>query len=124
MATIQPVYRLNTVPWTLTAGAAIVGGEVLIVSAANTVTKSAGASVAAIGIAATDAASGANVLVYPLEGVFEVTAAGAIAAGALVTSAAAGKVDTLGGGAKDLAIGIALTVASADGDTIRVKFFR
>ena len=122
MATILPVYKLGTQPWTMTAGAAITGGQVLIISAANTVTKSAGTSVAAIGIAADDAASGANVLVWPLEGVFEVTASGAIAAGAVVTSDANGKVATLAAGAKDLAIGKALTVAAADGDTIRVKF--
>lgn len=77
-----------------TTSAAVTGGQVLVVSGEDTVAASAGASSAWLGVAAHDAASGAQVVVYT-EGVFELAASGAIAAGARVISAAAGAVATI-----------------------------
>ena len=81
------------------------------------------ATAAWLGVATMDAASGAKVGVTS-GGVQELTAGGAIAVGANVMSAAAGKVVTIGAGTAFQVVGIALTVASADGDKIRVKMAR
>lgn len=104
-------------PFTLPTSAAVVGGRVLIVSGAGTVSH-AGADAAAeslIGVAGFDAASGERVTIYPLKGaVHRLTAGAAIAAGALIGTLAAGKVDDTGTNR----FAVALTAAAADGDII------
>ena len=105
---------------TFTADAAITAGQVLYVSAARQVTPTAGANAAVIGIAAHDAADGDKVLVL-VGGVVKVVASAAISAGALVVSAAAGKVATIASNTFDKLIGRALTAASDDGDVIEVR---
>lgn len=105
---------------TFTADAAITAGQVVFVSAPRQVTPTAGASAAVIGVAATDAADGDNVTVL-VGGVVKVVASAAIAAGALVVSAAAGKVATIGANTFDKLIGRALTASAADGDIIELR---
>lgn len=118
------VYAPNTFPAerkTYTAGAAITAGQVVYLSAANTVSPTAGANAAWVGVAAFDAASGAQVTVYR-EGTHTVAASGAIAAGALVCSAAAGAVSDFGSGtAFSQVIGVAETAAANSLVTISIR---
>lgn len=107
-----------------TAGAAITGGQVLVYSAADTVTPSAGASSAFAGVAAHDAASGSPVTVLAGSGIVHETqtTAAAVAAGALLAPAAAGAV--AGGAAAGTEIGVAVRAVSAAGGILRWKTTR
>lgn len=107
---------------TFTATADVVGGRLVDAGATNRSCTPAGAdSAKVLGVAGTDAVSGDKVLVYTRPtGVHQLVANGAIAIGAKVISAAAGKVATVGAGANP--IGIALEAAAADLDVIDVLF--
>lgn len=122
MADYIPIFKPG-MDLTMTAGAAIVGGRLVAVSANNTVTETAAATEKWLGVAMQDAASGAKVAVTS-GGVQELTAGGAVAIGVNVVAAAAGKVVTVGAGTAFQVVGIALTTAAADGDKIRVKMAR
>lgn len=122
MAEYIPIFKPGE-DITMTAGAAITGGRLVFVSAANTVQETAGATAAWLGVATTDAASGAKVGVTS-GGVQEVTASGAVAVGDVLVPAAAGRVAAIGAGTNYAQqVGVALT-AAADGAKIRVKFTR
>lgn len=108
--------NLNLVNKKLVAGADVQKGQVLYVSGDMTVSPTTAASPAVIGVAMFDAKAGEPVAVE-CEGLMKLTAAGTIAAGARVASAAGGKVAT----GTDNTIGVALNAATADGDVI-VKF--
>ncbi|MGH3693243.1 MAG: capsid cement protein [Pseudonocardiaceae bacterium] len=117
-----PIYKPGN-DITLTVGATpVVGGNLVALSAANTVIPTTGATAAWLGVATQDAAVGAKVGVTS-GGVQELVAGGAIAVGAMVIPAAGGKVVTVGAGTFGQNVGIAMTVA-ADGDKIRVKMAR
>lgn len=105
-------------PFTLPVSAAVTGGRVLAVSGAGTVAHAAADSALAIGVAGFDAAAGDRVTVIPRGGIHRLTASGAIAAGARVATAAAGKIQTLGANVN--AIGTALTAASSADDVIEI----
>lgn len=112
--------------FSLTASAAIVGGNTLAVSGVNMVAPAISASAAKyVGIAAHDAANGAPVTVLGGPGmVHESTAAGGITAGDLViVGAVAGTIATVGAATFDKAIGIALTTA-ADTALCKWKAYR
>jgi predicted RecA/RadA family phage recombinase len=82
-----------------------------------------GANAAWLGVADTDATSGQKVGVTS-GGVQELIASGAIAAGDVLISAAAGKVAAIGGGTTySQVVGIALT-AAADAAKVRVRMVR
>lgn len=108
----------DNVPYT--AAANILGGQVVFVSAANSVSPTTAATAAVAGVAAADTASGAQLTVYA-EGVHPLTASGTISAGDPVVSAAAGAVATI---AADTVythvIGKALTAAT-NGGTVNVR---
>lgn len=109
---------------TQTVGAtAVVAGNLLMLSAANTVIPTTGATSAWLGVATMDGAVGSKVGVTS-GGVQELVASAAIAVGAMVIAAAAGKIATVGAGTFGQNVGIAMTAASADGDKIRVKMAR
>ena len=108
--------NLNLVNKKLVAGADLTKGQVVYVSGDLTVSPTSGASAAVIGVAMFDAKAGEPVAVE-CEGLMKLTAAGTIAAGAKVVSAAGGKVAA----GTENTIGIALSAAVADGDVI-VKF--
>jgi hypothetical protein len=94
MGDYSPVYSPGTAI-TLTASAAIIGGQLVEVSGGNTVapTPTSGSSAKVVGVAAHDAALGARVTVHGRGQVHETTANGAIAAGdQLVSGAVAGTV--------------------------------
>lgn len=106
---------------TRTASGTVTGGQIVTVAGA-----AAGADAADfLGVARQDATSGKTFLVTS-GGVQRVVAAGAIAAGARVKCAAAGKVTTFAAASdnSDLRVGIALEAAAADGDELDVKFDR
>jgi hypothetical protein len=118
MADYTPVYAGGVKPFTLTTSAAVVGGNVLVVSGAGTVAASGGASAVAIGVAAHDAASGARVTVWPLDNVIHElpVATGTVTAADGVTSSTTGGVTTAVVGTAAAAgtlIGIALTTAAS-----------
>jgi hypothetical protein len=110
--------------FTRVTSAAVTAGQALVVSGDDTVAPSSGASVAYLGVAAFDAASGAEVTVLS-GGVHELAASGAIAAGELVTTAASGAVATQATPSAANAvqvIGVALKAAASN--KVTVKLFR
>lgn len=95
MSDYNPVYTGGCKPFTLTASAAITGGQVLFASGVNTVAPTAGANGAYVGVAAMDAASGTRVTVWPVTGcIHETVTPAGVTAGAALTSSTAGGVDS------------------------------
>lgn len=117
MADYTPVITGGAQPSTMTTSAPVTGGQVLIVTGSGTVGPAAAASGLVVGVAAHDAASGAQVTVWPLPGVtHETVTPTGVTAGNALSSAAAGTVDpgTLGTlAAAGTLIGVALTTATA-----------
>lgn len=118
---------------TLNASAAIIGGQLLVSSGSGSVAPAAAASAPGwVGVATTDAASGAKVGVTS-GGVQELTCTTAVAAGDLVVSSGtAGQVATLAAVTTPTAadvtgtraiVGLALTSAAA-GAKARIKMER
>jgi hypothetical protein len=123
MADFVPLYKPgHSVPKTV-ATTAVIGGRLVEINGAGTIGPAGAASIKVVGTAAQDAAVGDVVTVH-VGGVQRLTASAAIAAGALVIAAAAGKVATAGAGTFDQVLGLAHTAASADGDLIEVQLFR
>lgn len=91
MGGYTPLYTGGTKPFTRTTSGAVTGGQVLVWSGADTVAASGAVSAVVAGVAAEDAASGAQVAIWPIDGaIHELVAAAAITAGAGVTTDAAG----------------------------------
>lgn len=123
MADYIPVFKPGE-DITQTAGAAIVGGRLVAVSGANTVTETSGATAAWLGVARQDAASGAKVVVTS-GGVQEIVAGAAVAAGDVLIPAATGRVVPIGAGTNYAqVVGVALSAAGAGGTAVRVKMAR
>jgi ABC-type Fe3+ transport system substrate-binding protein len=123
MADYVPIFKPGT-DITQTVGATpVVGGNLVMLSAANTVIPTTGATAAWLGVATTDAAVGAKVGITS-GGVQELVANGAIAVGAMVMAAAGGKVQPIGAGTFGQNVGVAMTAAAADNDKIHVKMNR
>jgi predicted RecA/RadA family phage recombinase len=110
----------NLVEQKLVADGDLTAGQVVYISGNMKVKATTAASAAVLGVAMFDAKDGEPVAVE-CEGLFKLTAAGAISAGDLVESAAGGKVATVGETVTKT-IGIALNAATADGDPVFVKF--
>lgn len=121
MSDYLPKHGTTTgVPFTVGA-TPVIGGRLVDVSTENAIVPAGADSIKVIGVAAQDAATGDRVTVFPRsQGVQRLTASGAIAVGARVISAAAGKIATAG--ASTNSIGIALEAAAADNDVIDVLF--
>lgn len=97
---------------TRVTSASVTAGQLLYVSGDDTVAPTSAATAAWLGVAAFDAASGDEVVVI-CEGVHELAASGAIAAGANVVPAAAGAVADIGAGtAYNEVVGVALSAAA------------
>lgn len=101
-----------------TASATITGGQVLAVSGSGTLAPAAANSVAVVGIAIADAASGAAVRVYVPSGVWTTVTPGGVTAGAKLVTGAAGTVETIAANTFEKIIGTALDTATA-GNTVR-----
>ena len=103
------------------ATTAVIGGRLVEVNGNRTVAPAALDAPDVVGVAAHDAAVGETVTVFCRPGgVHALVASAAIAAGAKVVAAAAGKIATIG--ANTQPIGIALEAAAADLDVIDVLF--
>lgn len=121
MADYSPIFSGGNKPRTFTAGGTIVGGQVVELSAADTVIATSGVSIKAVGVAAHDATSGTDVIVWPLAGcTHEVTATAAVAAGAVLTSSTTGGVVGAAAQTGTELIGIAATAAGAGGVKIQM----
>lgn len=116
---LPPYHPANAV--SLTASAAVTGGQILAVSGNGTVAPAAAAADDAIGLAANDAAINGRLTVYPFGVVHETTADGPITAGDQVIAGATGKVKSLAVASAAVAadinnaravIGVALTTAA------------
>lgn len=107
---------LNLIQKKLVAGADVQKGQVVYISGDMTVSPTTASSPAVLGVAMLDTKAGQPIAVE-CEGLFKLTAGGAITAGSKVTSAAGGKVAS----GTENTIGIALNDATADGD-VYVKF--
>jgi hypothetical protein len=127
MADYQPIVTGGAKPWTATTSAAVTGGRVAANSGNGTVAHAGAASTIAVGVFAHDAASGAKVTVWPLDGVVhELEAASAITAGGGIQTAANGQVDPVttsiaAGSAAGTLIGTALTTAAGSPLKLRVQ---
>lgn len=106
---------------TFTASADVIGGRLVAVTGPRTVGPAGADSAAVVGVASVDAVSGETLTVFTRAGgVHRLTASGAIAAGAKVSSAATGKIQTVG--ETENPIGMALEPAAANDDVIDVLF--
>jgi hypothetical protein len=119
MSDYVPVYTGGTMPFTATAGATITGGQLVYVSATGlVVTPTAAARGDVVGVAASDAASGATLAVWPLVGpVHETVTPAGVTAGDALTSTSAGGVMTAAtslatAAAAGIFLGTALTTAT------------
>ena len=110
-------------PRTYTAGAAITGGQVVEITGVKTVSAAGANSEKVVGVAGFDVTAGQQVTVYN-GGVQRPIASGAIVAGTIVLSAAAGKViATNGTPTAPMLLGVATTTA-ADGAQVDVHWFK
>lgn len=104
------------------ASADITGGQVVAVTGAGTVGPAGADSASWVGVAGFDVKTGDDVTVW-CGGVQRPVASGAIAAGAAVACAAAGKVATAAAPTALTLVGIAQT-AAADGAVVEIQFAR
>lgn len=120
MPSYTPVYSPGDA-MSATASAAVTGGQLVEITGSGTVGPAGANSTKVIGIAAHDAAINARVTVHVGKHVHEATASGAIAAGDILVSAAAGQVSTLAAVTTPTAadvtntraiVGVALTTAA------------
>lgn len=126
MGDYQPVN--DDQPFSLTASAAITGGQLVTASGALTAAPSV-AGDHSIGVAASDTPSGGRVTIWPLSGrVHEVLikSGSVIAAGApIIASSVAGLVDTgtlATTAAAGTFLGICLRGGTGDGTTVKARF--
>lgn len=117
MAEVLPVYKPGQAV-SMTASTAVTGGQLVEISGPNAVAAAAAASKKVFGQAAFDAKAGERVTVHR-GGVLRCTASGAVVAGDLVVTAAAGKVATAATPDPLTLVGRAITTA-ADGATVEV----
>jgi len=119
MADYTPVFANGTAPFTQQASATVTGGRLVENTGNGTVGPAGAASVKVVGVAATDAANGAKVQVWPLPGlVHEVTGTGALNAGDNLAAGAAGVVAAIGAGTFAQLVGTVL-IGAADAQTVR-----
>lgn len=92
MSDYTPIFSGGAFPFTMQAGGALTGGQLVIASTtAGQVTVAGAAAANVIGVAAHDAASGAKVTLWPIDGVtHEITSTGTIVAGDGIQAGASG----------------------------------
>lgn len=127
MTDYAPIQTNGVTPFTATTSAGVTGGTIAVWSGASTVGPAGAASTIVAGIFAADAASGAVVSVWPLEGlIHSIVAANNITALGGIQTAANGQADPVAtsiaaGSAAGTLIGTAITTVTANG-TNRVTF--
>ena len=120
MSDYLPVYT-PAQAFTLTASAAITGGQLVEITGSGTVGPAGVTSAKVVGVAAFDCASGARITIWGA-GIHEGVAAANITAGDPVKAAAAGQVTgyTVGTDAVNALLGKAITTASS-GSLVRFQ---
>ena len=98
-------------PVTYTAAVDITGGQLLVVTGPRAVSPTSASTASWVGTAAFEALAGEKVTVLA-GGLQELAPSGAIAVGARVIPAAAGKVVTIGAGDAHHAVGTAITAGT------------
>ena len=121
MAEYVPLFAPGTAV-TRRASAAITGGQVVAVTGPGTVGPAGADSASWVGIAGFDAKTGEDVTIWS-GGIQRPIASGAVAAGAAVACAAAGKVASAASPTALTLVGIAQTTA-ADGERVEIQFTR
>jgi hypothetical protein len=130
MAEYAPLHKPGQA-FTRSASATITGGQLVMVSGSGTVAPATAGVSTWLGVAAFDAASGADVSVF-CDGVHRLTASGTVTAGDLVVSAASGQVATAAAVTTPTAgdvtttrgiVGLAMTTAT-NGNVVEIKFAR
>jgi hypothetical protein len=125
VADYTPVYTAGQTPFTKTTSGAVTGGTLAAVSGVGTVATAGAASTIVCGVFAQDAASGAVVAIWPIDGVeHEIVCANGITQGGGVQAAASGQVDPAttsiaAASAAGTLIGTATTTATS---TNKVRF--
>lgn len=124
MADYTPVFTGGAYPYTMQASGTVTGGAFVSTSGAGTVALSSAAAATVIGVAAHDAATGAKVTVWPLDGVtHEMVSTGTIAVGDGIQTGASGVAATAvvaTAAAAGTLVGIA-TVAATGGSLVRFQ---
>lgn len=126
MGDYVPVYAAGQKPSSHTTSAAVTGGRLAAVSGNGTLAMAGAASTVVVGVFAHDAASGARVSVWPLDGiVHELEAASAITQAGGIQAAANGQVDPAttsiaAASAAGTLVGVASTTAA--GSPLKVRF--
>lgn len=131
MAEYVPIHSGGQTPFTYTTSAAVTGGRLVAYSGSGTIAHAAADDTKIVGVAAFDAALGAKVTVWPIDGlIHELTANAAVAVGSGVVAAGAaadaGRAAAAGAGVAantttlQPIVGVALTGAAAAGDKFRV----
>jgi hypothetical protein len=119
MADYVPVLTNNLAPQSHTTSAAVVGGTFAVVSGTGTVATAGAASAVIVGVFAHDAASGARVSVWPIDGVVhEMVTTTSVTQGGGIQSSATGLVDPAttsiaAASAAGTLVGVATTTATA-----------
>lgn len=124
MAEYVPVFEPTTKVTKTVGATAVVGGNLVELSTAQTVIPSAGATADWLGIATTDGATGQKVgIVSGSEQ--ELVASAAIAVGDTLIPDTAGRVAPIGAGTNYAqVVGVALTAAGSAGIAVRVQMAR
>ncbi len=122
MADYMPVLQTTQPLSGVSASAAITGGQLIESTGVNTVGPAGAASVKVLGVAAHDAAIGADVTYHPISGnVHETVSTAGSAAGDRITAAAAGNVASTAAATAAAAgtdLGVAINTATA-GNKVR-----
>ena len=120
MSDYEPVNAAGASPFTKTAGAVITGGNLVSVTADNTVSPTTANTQRAVGVAAHDAPSGGRVTCWPLPELIHESInnnAGTITAGMPITAGASAGVDTPTSLASGAAAGTLIGICTKGGLT-------
>lgn len=109
--TIAKFYPGERKTFTVAAGQTVTGGQLVEATGDRICQPAAAASTKVVGVAERDA-SAAQKTVVGSDGVYMVTASGAVAAGDIIAAAAAGQAAAIGAGVFGAKIGRALTAAA------------
>jgi hypothetical protein len=127
VADYTPAYSAGQLPFSATTSASVTGGTLAAVSGSGTVATAGALSAVVCGVFAQDAASGARVGIWPIDGlIHEIVAANNITQGNGIQAAASGQADPATTSlatqaAAGTLIGTALTTVTAGGGA-KVRF--
>lgn len=116
MADYTPVFTGGVKPFTLTTSAAVTGGTLAESTTTGATATAGAASVKVIGVFAHDAASGAQVSIWPINNcIHETVSTAGVTVGTVVIAGAGGTVEPIAAQTGFERFGLALTTAAAAG---------